>query len=169
MTSVVIAEPIQKINIKYNEDPLYIEVSIIDSGKEYIVNILDKDIPIERFDLKTFYNLLQDILLHKKENSTFDLKFKENKCFLHCSMDLKDYLKTEYKFVLILKITDRVSELSYEVELLKKENKELKEKNKELKDDVKEITSSINKIKYFINNSLIKNTTINYKMNKTLL
>ena len=162
MSTVIIAEPINKINIKYSEDPKYIEVSINELGTDYLLNILDKEIPIARFDLKTFYSLLQDILINKKKNSTFDLKFKENKCFLHCIMELKDYLKTEYKFVLILKPTDRMYELSYEIELLKKENKELKE-------DVKEINSSINKIKYFINNSLIKNEYINNDMDKTLL
>ena len=129
MTTVVIAEPIHKINIdiKYSEDPKYIEIFINESCKEYLINIIDKDIPIPRFDLKTFYSLLQDILIYKKDYSNYNLNFKENKCFLHCSMELKDYLKTEYKFVLILKPVERIAYLKDEIERLNKENKELKE------------------------------------------
>jgi len=126
MSTVIIAEHINKINIKYSEDPKYIEVSINELGTDYLMNILDKEIPIARFDLKTFYSLLQDILINKKKNSTYNLKFKENKCFLLCSMNLKDYLKTEYNFVLILKLTHIMSELSYKIEFLNKENNELK-------------------------------------------
>ena len=143
MSAVIIAEPINKINIKYNKDPYNIEISINELGTDYIVNILDKEIPIARFDLKTFYSLLQDILINKKDNSTYNLNFKENKCFLQCSMELKDYLKTEYKFILILNPTDRMSELSYEIELLKKDNKELKENVKELKENIKENVKKI--------------------------
>ena len=127
MTTIIIAEPIYKINIRYNEEIKNIEVLINEECKEYIVNIIDKDIPIPRFDLKTFYSLLHDILIKKKKNSKYNLNFKENKCYLHCSMELKDYLKTEYIFVLILKPYDKIAYLKNEIDLLKKENKELKE------------------------------------------
>ena len=54
MSAVVIDEHINKINIKYSKDLQYIEVSINELGTDYLMNILDKEIPLARFDLTRF-------------------------------------------------------------------------------------------------------------------
>ena len=144
MTTIIIAEPIYKINIRYNEEIKNIEVLINEECKEYIVNIIDKDIPIPRFDLKTFYSLLHDILIKKKMNSKYNLNLKDNKCFLHYSMDLKDYLKTEYIFVLILK------QLNNNKELKENNNKKKKFIKRDILKKEKELKENINKHNIFI-------------------
>ena len=170
---VVIAQPIintNNINISY--DPKYIELNYHESNIKYYIKVLEKDIPIVGFNIKVFYHLLTDII-NKKHNSTLNINNKDKKCYIHFSMTLDDYIKTEYKFVLILHPIDEmnllknenkimkeeITELNKEVKTLHSENKSIKEEITELNKEVKTLHSENKSIKEEIivsnNNNLL--------------
>ena len=141
---VVIAEPVynEKISIKYVKGTDFLVLNYNDSGMNYLLKIYKNDIPLPGFDISTFNSLLTDIV-NKKSSSEYNVTIKDSQCFVNFNMVLEDYLKTEYRFVLVLKPVNKSQLLTMDIDELKKKNEELSEEVKKNTRDIVELREMV--------------------------
>jgi len=162
--NIIIAEPVVNENtieskyivINYIKDEENIELKYFDSGIKYTLKIFEKDIPIVGFNLETFNNILTDVV-NKKGNSELNIKLKDTKCFVHFCMILDDYLKTEYRFVLVLNPVDEKELLKIENSQLKKNINILTEQVEQNMEDIVELKETVKKLSKKIDKNIIMN------------
>ena len=158
--SVIYAKPVFEedvINIKLKDYSICL--SLNHSGITYSLIIKPEDIKIENFDIKIYYDLINDILNNGK--GTYKMECSNEHCVIHLNLKIDGYVSIEYDFSLKLTPNEKVTDikiLNYQIELLKHENQKFKEMYKSLRFQI--IRNNIDKrvfdLNCFIGNELIE-------------